>query len=462
MASLLLFRRDLRLHDNRALLAAAQAGEPTLAAFILDPALTGRWRQAEKRMEFLTGALLALDEALQKAGGRLHILPGEPAAVLGRLLEQGRFARVLVNRDYTPYALRRDAALARVAARQGVAFEAHGDQLLHEPEALLKADGRPYTVFTPYYRQASQAPVPKPAGQPQLAYLRLDSLQIDGPPQTKLTDARLDGEPQGLPPSWPFPPAPVALDLARQARLPDYGASKDFPALAGTARLSAQLRFGVCSVRQAYWQAKAQQAEPLPFLRQLHWRDFYHQIGFHFPHVYQGAYRPEYDGLEWDAAPERLALWQAGRTGFPLVDAGMRELAATGYMHGRARMVTAAFLTKNLHLHWRLGERHFARLLTDYDPAVNNGNWQWSAGTGCDAQPWFRIFNPWRQQRRFDPDCEYIKRWLPELRDHPPKAIHSLETAANFYLPQIADLKASAKEAKRRYRQAQARPRHHP
>lgn len=441
MASLLLFRRDLRLHDNRALAAAARAGEPTLPVFILDPALTKRWRQAAHRMQFLTGALLALDQALQRAGGRLHILPGEPAAVLGRLLEQGRFARVLVNRDYTPYALRRDAALARVAAAQGVAFEAHGDQLLHEPEALLKADGRPYTVFTPYYRQASQAPVRRPAGQPRLDYLQLE------------------GEPQGLPPSWPFSAAPVALDPGRLARLPDYGASKDFPALeAGTARLSAHLRFGVCSARQAYWQARAKQEDPEPFLRQLHWRDFYHQIGFHFPHVYQSAYRPEYDGLEWDYAPERLALWQAGRTGFPLVDAGMRELAATGYMHGRARMVTAAFLTKNLHLHWRLGERHFARLLTDYDPAVNNGNWQWSAGTGCDAQPWFRIFNPWRQQRRFDPDCEYIKRWLPELRGHPPKAIHSLETAANFYLPQITDLKASAKEAKRRYRQAQARP----
>lgn len=234
--------------------------------------------------------------------------------------------------------------------------------------------------------------------------------------------------------------------------LADYHETRDLPGVPGTSRLSAHLRFGSYSGRQVHQLARASLAEPESVFRQLHWRDFYHQIGYHYPHVYTGCFRQVYDKVQWDEPDNRLEQWCQGKTGFPIVDAGMRELMATGWMHNRVRMIVASFLTKNLHFHWQLGEAHFARYLIDYDPAVNNGNWQWCASTGCDAQPWFRIFNPWRQQRKFDPEAAYIKAWVPELAGMSTSEIHGLEKDSSGYMPQIADLKTSAEESKRRFK----------
>ncbi len=438
MTRLVIFRRDLRAQDNSALIAAAESGEDVLPLFILDETLIARWQHAEYRMLFMTGALKSLQQSLKALGGVLHFATGKPDQVLGDLLSAGGISGVHINRDYTPFARRRDASLKSVCDAHGVAFSQHADQLLNEPEAVFKSDGGPYTVFTPYYRRACTHLVGRPQSLPDITFKRADTLAHD------------------LPDDWLFASAPaVERDkvLAGLAGLGEYADTRDIPAIEGTSRLSSHLRFGTCSPREVYWTVSRQTRNPEPLLRQLYWRDFYHQIGYHFPHVYTGAFRRQYDRLTWDNNDETFERWCQGETGFPIVDAGMRELAATGYMHNRVRMVVASFLVKNLNIDWRKGESHFGKYLIDYDPALNNGNWQWGASTGCDAQPYFRVFNPWRQQARFDPDATYIKKWIPELKNLTAKEIHKLEKDGSAYLPQIVDLKLSAEASKLRFKE---------
>ena len=240
--------------------------------------------------------------------------------------------------------------------------------------------------------------------------------------------------------------------LANLAPLETYETDRNFPALPGTSHLSAHLKFGTCSVREAYQEIAENLGDQHPLLRQLYWRDFLTHVAQHRPRVFGHAFRELYDGIVWDQAGEKFQCWCEGKTGFPIIDAGMRELVNTGYMHNRVRMVVASFLVKNLHVDWRLGEAFFARYLTDYDACVNNGSWQWAASTGADAQPYFRVFNPWRQQLKFDVDGVYIKRWVPELAAWPAKAIHRLEKDSTGYLAPIVDLRASAEEIKARFR----------
>lgn len=436
--SLFIFRRDLRVADNQGLALASRQSRAVVPIFIFDEALLARCEDHGLRTAFLLASLEDLRSQVSEAGGSLRFFRGDPATVVERLLREQDFDVVFVNRDYTPAARRRDRQIKATCERAGVLFKVAADCLMNEPEAVLKSDGKPYVVFTPYYRAALGHGVPAP-----------DHSLPKNLARTRIGDSWETIEKPGL--SRRGPPASQQAGrrgaraiLAGIAGLAEYEARRDYPALAGTSRLAAHLRFGTCSVREARHAIAEALGEEHPLIRQLYWRDFFTQVAFHHPHVFGHAFRRRYDAIEWRDAPQDFDKWCSGETGFPIVDAGMRELVATGYMHNRARMVTASFLVKNLQIDWRAGERFFARYLVDYDPCVNNGNWQWVASTGCDAQPYFRVFNPWRQQKRFDPDAIYIKRWVPELANRQPRDIHGLENASHGYLPQIVDLKASA------------------
>ena len=439
--SVFLFRRDLRLSDNSGLIAALQSSKKVIPLFIVDPGVAERWSNSTARMAYFAHALKGLDEEIAKHGGRLQVLQGDPGEVLSALFCRQSIDGVFTNRDYTPLAYRRDKKLKVCCGIHGVSFHSYADQLLNEPETVLKSDGKPYTIFTPYFKRAKEHHVPEPAQQSRFYFSECEGAACL---ETSMLGAYLAHaiDPETLNPSHA---------LRRIAALQDYDEEKDIPGAGGTSRLSALLRFGICSTREVYHAVLASHNYKHGLIRQLYWRDFYFQIGFHFPHVYRSAFRKKYDQLTWDRNPKGLLAWQTGRTGFPIVDAGMRELLATGYMHNRVRMVVASFLTKNLHIDWREGERHFARYLIDFDPALNNGNWQWSASTGCDAQPYFRIFNPWRQQLKFDRECTYIKQWVPELRELSSNQIHALEKTDDGYLEKILDLQLTGAESKRRF-----------
>jgi len=440
--SLFIFRRDLRLRDNTGLLAAMNNSASVIPLFIIDPTLLNRY-DAVYRKTFLAQSLYDLDQEVRKHGGSLAVQEGNPPQLLAQLFQQADIDAVFVNRDYTPVSRARDRKLKAVCESAGVVFEQYGDQLLNEPEQVTKSDGSPYLVFTPYYRKAREYLIHPPD--------QCERWHFETTVDSDLRDSSLASY---LERSLSFQAGRTGAvkALSGLADLAHYDETRDLPGTDGTSRLSGHLRFGTCSIREVFHTLQQSLPEPETLQRQLYWRDFYHHIGHHFPHVYRRAFRPKYDDLQWDENPEALESWCQGKTGFPIVDAGMRELAATGFMHNRVRMITASFLTKNLHIDWRQGESHFARLLIDFDPALNNGNWQWSASTGCDAQPYFRVFNPWRQQRRFDKDCSYIKQWIPELADRSAKEIHALEKTGNFYLPQITDLRRSAEESKHRFK----------
>lgn len=435
------FRRDLRLDDNTALIAAAAAGD-VVPCFFLDPRQTDDHPyRSLPGLRFLRDSLDDLAEHIMKLGGRLHVISGKAEDSLERILKHESIDAVFCNRDYTPFALRRDAAMRKTCAEHGRGFHLYGDALLHEPEEIRTGAGTPYTVFGAFHRTASALPVRHPSAMPQVRFGRLANVPHEpGPP-------RLMG--QGAPDATAKGGRSEALTLLkRMSSLRRYDAERNLPAADGTTRLSAHLKFGTCSVREAALAAKSAAGS---LMQELYWRDFFTHVAFHNPRVFDGPFRKEYAGMRWNGNAEDLRMWENGETGFPIVDAGMRELRATGFMHNRIRMVTASFLVKDLHIDWRDGERHFARCLTDYDPCVNNGNWQWAASTGCDAVPYFRIFNPWLQQKRFDPDCAYIKRWIPELRSLPAAAIHGWQKkqwADIAYPPPMCDHAKEAAAAK--------------
>lgn len=429
--SLFIFRRDLRLDDNTGLNAALRESDKVIPTFIFDP------RQCEPHpyrsqnaLQFMIASLRELDAELSRHDTTLHVFYGDPTIVLHELLKSGAFNAVYINRDYTPFSRKRDEALYQVCTQHNIPLIITADALLHEPEEVLKADGTPYTIFTPFWHRASALPVRTPerspekhGGQGHYAGARLAGEVTDKEQLYKklLPKANNDiflrgGRAEGL------------SILKGISRLKKYATQRDIPGANGTSGLSAHLKFGTISVREAYGAVAKTLGPSHPLLRQFYWRDFFTHIAHHHPRVFGHAFNERYDKILWADNPSAFAAWKEGRTGFPIVDAGMRELLATGYMHNRVRMIVASFLVKDLHIDWREGERFFAQHLVDYDPCINNGNWQWAASTGCDAQPYFRIFNPWLQQERFDPDCEYIKKWIPELRNLTAKAIHGLAT----------------------------------
>lgn len=396
------FRRDLRLSDHAALAAAQAQRRPVLGLFVYDRAILDLLPHEDRRVVFLHRQVAALKNALQALGSDLIVVNGTVEAAWERLLATYPIAAVTTVRDYEPYATERDRCVAQRLAQQGIGFQQVKDQVIFDTEEVLTGSGKPYQVFSPYKR----------AWLARLTDADLTPWALDTHPEAWARFAEPAPYPTlaelGFAQVPDLAPPPTTTD----ALLAHYGQTRNFPGQAGTSRLGVHLRFGTLSLREL---ARRALSLSEAYLNELIWRDFYQMILHHFPHVVGQAFKPAYDAIPWRDDPEGLARWKAGATGYPIVDAGMRELNATGYQHNRVRMITASFLTKHLLIDWRLGEAYFAEKLLDFELASNNGGWQWAAGTGVDAAPYFRIFNPAEQTRKFDPQLRYIRQWVPEF-----------------------------------------------
>ncbi len=411
-------RRDLRLFDNAGLYHALKGNCPVLSLFIFDRHILDKLEDKDDaRVNFIHDEIRKLKTQLEEWGRTMIVRYGYPEEVWKELLEEYNVQAVYTNRDYEPYAKERDRKIAELLGHKNIPFHTYKDQVIFEGGEVLKDDGDPYVVFTPYSRKwkahldEELAELEGTEGEKkEISYyfkpypcvdLRDNYLKTESSPLISLSE-------MGFKPSdIPIPSRTVSQGLIKK-----YDNTRDYPAIDGTSRLGIHFRFGTISIRE-----KARKAQKLndTFLNELIWRDFYSQILDHFPRVVDESFRPEYDYIQWENNDDHFRRWCEGKTGYPLVDAGMRELNATGYMHNRVRMVTASFLTKHLLIDWRWGEAYFARKLLDYELASNNGGWQWAAGTGTDAAPYFRIFNPESQLKKFDKDKKYVKKWVPEF-----------------------------------------------
>ncbi len=393
------FRRDLRLEDNRGLHQALSNGK-VLPIFIFDKNILSELPADDARVTFIFDCLANIDRELKNYGSSLAVFHDEPQLVFTRLVRENRITAVYANEDYEPYATQRDGIIRGLLRVQDVAFHTFKDQVIFEKDEIAKADGTPYVVYTPYANRWKNHFNTKSLK----AYKSKELLKNIVPhlyPFLTLSDIGFERSGIALPP----------MDLSGNL-IGHYGQTRNFPSQQ-TSRAGVHLRFGTISIRTVA--AMADQCANKTFLNELIWREFFMQILWHFPHTVTRSFRPMYDKIKWRNDEREFALWCAGQTGYPMVDAGMRELNATGFMHNRVRMVTASFLCKHLLVDWRWGEAYFAAKLLDYDQAANVGNWQWAAGSGVDAAPYFRIFNPAQQVKKFDSHLAYIKKWLPEL-----------------------------------------------
>ena len=458
--AILWFRRDLRLMDNTALNAAVAAHDAVVPVYI-----ASEWQGAHRwtgapRQEFLCGSLASLSKNLEAKGGRLIIRQGSAEVVLRELARETGAEAIYFNRDPDPFGREMEAKIARL----GIAVQALADVAMHERHEVMTATGTAYRVFTPYARAWSK--LPKAAPRRALAKIATPPTVPSLPLPTLAT--------WGLTAGAKIIEPGEAAARRRLARFLDgpifhYAERRDLPDGENTSRLSQDLRFGTLSIREIYARCVEASEKASPgdrrgvqtFINELIWREFYMQVLWHWPEVLEVEFQEDYRGLGWEKNDEALERWCAGQTGFPIVDAGMRQLAATGFVHNRLRMIVAMFLTKDLHLDWRAGESWFMQQLVDGEIASNNGGWQWSASTGTDAAPYFRIQNPWSQTKRFDPDGAFIKRWVPELRDVPagkfcePPA-PGLKLARGYPLPMV-DHHAERDRALERYRVAKER-----
>jgi len=420
--ALVWFRRDLRDHDHAALSAALSKAKTVYCAFVFDiDILDALPSKHDRRVHFIRESLVELDAALRARGGGLIVRHGQATEEIPALARELGVSAVFANRDYEATAKQRDARVEQTLGDTGIGFQLFKDQAIFDGDEVLTLAGKPFSVFTPYKNawlkrltaadyatwpcEGQLAPSPL-AGVPDLAAIGfaatdLEALNI----QPGMSGAR------GL---W---------DEFRAGRIRRYGALRDFPAIKGVSYLSVHLRFGTISIRELV--RAALDAEADTWLSELIWRDFYFMILDHFPRVEGHAFKPEYDAIQWKDWPAGFTAWCEGRTGYPLVDAAMRQLNFSGWMHNRLRMVVASFLTKDLGIDWRLGEKYFADQLNDFDLSANNGGWQWASSSGCDAQPYFRIFNPVTQSEKFDPEGKFIRRYVPELAAVPDKYIHA-------------------------------------
>jgi deoxyribodipyrimidine photo-lyase len=416
--AILWFRRDLRVHDHPALVAAIGAADHVVPVFVIDDTLlAGRW-PAPNRAWFMRESVAALSAALEERGAGLRIARGRPADVLHLLARETGAASVFLTRDATPYGRARDRAAAERLAADGVTVHAKRGLYVHEPDAVATKDGRPYTVFTPF-RRAWEA-------LPRRAVLPAPD-RIPGPPGASPDPVPDLGSPTADMALIPPPGEPAArarLAAWAEHRVDGYADQRDRMDLDGTSRLSQDLRWGLLSPLEVLERTAGPGDGRRVFASEVAWREFYAHVLWHHPRVLREPFQPAFAALPWRDDPDAVDAWRAGRTGYPIVDAAMRQLRASGFVHNRARMITASFLAKHLLADWRIGEAEFMRHLVDGDVASNNGGWQWTASTGTDPQPYFRVFNPILQGRRFDPEGDYVRRWVPELRGIAGAAVH--------------------------------------
>lgn len=397
------FRRDLRLDDNAGLYHALKENKDVLPIFIFDRNILDQLEDKnDRRVDFIHQCVHDLQKQLIDLGSSLVVYHSNPLNAFKELSKEFDLRRVYTNHDLEPYAKERDEEVKNFLAKNDVEFKTFKDQVIFEKNEVLKDDGKPYTVFTPYSRKWKSKlksfyyksyPTEKYfSGFYKTKPFSIPSLKQIGFERTEITFNR---------------PSSISKKL-----LKEYKDNRDYPSVAGTSRLSMHLRFGTVSIRKL---VKTSLNVSETWLNELIWREFYMMILWHFPHVEKSAFKKEYDHVKWRNNEKEFKLWCEGKTGFPIVDAGIRELNTTGFMHNRVRMIVSSFLVKDLLIDWRWGEAYFAQKLNDFDLSANNGGWQWAAGSGCDAAPYFRIFNPTSQQEKFDPKFEYIKKWVPEF-----------------------------------------------
>jgi deoxyribodipyrimidine photo-lyase len=432
-----IFRRDLRLFDNTALIEALKSSRLVIPCFIFDKRQIGNNDyKSENAIQFMVHSLQELNQELKKHNAKLYFFYGIAEEIIAKLINHLNIKAIFINRDYTPFSESRDKKIEKIAYDNNIDFHCYSDALLHEPEEVLKQDCEPYIIFTHFFKKAAQLNVQKPKDNKYNNYYThaisfednyiINKLMQKNNPTICVKGGRTEG-----------------LSLLKKIKnLSNYSETRNIPSLNNTTHLSAHHKFGTISIRESYAMIIKNFDVHHALISELNWRDFFTHIAFHYPYIFNGPFQSKYKHIRWSQNQKYFQAWCEGKTGFPIIDAGMRELNTTGFMHNRVRMITASFLTKDLHIDWRMGEKYFAQQLVDYDPAVNNGNWQWAASTGCDAQPYFRIFNPWLQQKKFDPDCLYIKHWLPELNQQLSKTIHEInkintKLVKNYPLPLV-------------------------
>ena len=399
MINIVWLRRDLRFTDNTALQQALKSDNKTAVLFIFDTNILDELDKNDARVTFIHQQLTKLDKQLREMNSGLFVKTGKPLKIWQELIRELEIGEVHFNRDYEPYATARDEQIKQLLQKNNIAVSSHKDQVIFEPHEVLKADGTPYTVFTPYKNK-------------WLKHFNPQHINVEEKLKTNAF-ATIDSSLPSLD-EIGFQKSDIKVQDYDLSVVENYSETRNFPAIRGTSYLSVHLRFGTVSIRQIVQQVYKQSPD---FLSELIWREFFMQILFHFPHVVKENFRTKYNGIKWRNDKKEFERWCKGQTGYPIVDAGMRELNKTGYMHNRVRMITASFLCKHLLIDWRWGEAYFAKKLLDFELSSNNGNWQWSAGTGCDAAPYFRIFNPTEQVKKFDKEMRYIKKWVPEFQE---------------------------------------------
>lgn len=436
--AIVLFRRELRLEDNQALNSALESGLFIVPIFIFTPEqIEKNPYRSDVALGFMLESLLELSKAIKKQHGKLFIFYGRQHRVLKELLKSDAdIVHLYANSDVTPYSIKRDSDIEKACDQHGVECSFYDDHLLFPKNSVLTKGHTPFKIFTPFYRRAKSILVPDATNNTRFRFtdkLAHDLKEItlneaQGFCSQKRPASLVGGRSHGL------------KILKRLAQYEHYDENRDELG-SDTTGLSPYLKFGCLSIREAYWGISDGLRQPEPLLRQLYWREFFYNLALAFPHVFGSSFHKKYDAILWSEDRASFERWSDAKTGVPVVDAAMRNLNETGFITNRARLIAASFLTKLLLIDWRWGEKYFANKLIDYDPAVNNGNWQWVAGSGADAQPYFRIFNPWLQAKKFDPEAQYIKRWLPELAHLSSKEIHrwhdQRHPQANYPSPMI-------------------------
>ena len=402
--SIFWFRRDLRLHDNVALFNALKSGEKVLPLFIFDTSILDKLSKNDARVSFIIKELRSMNEHLKSFDASIDILHGKPIEVFESLIKKYQIASVFTNQDYEPYAIRRDQEILELLKSENISFNSFKDQVIFEKNEITKKDGNPYVVYTPYSKKWIEA-------YEQINHIHYSSEDLLSQLYTQSKAKELKLEELGFEETN----TPIKNYIFNSRIINEYEETRNFPALDNTSKLGPHLRFGTVSVRQMV--SRAEEQENKTFLKELIWREFFMQILWHFPHTHKDSFKPKYDRIVWRNNEDDFKKWCNGTTGYPMVDAGMRQLNNTGFMHNRVRMLVGSFLCKHLLIDWRWGEAYFAEKLHDYEMSSNVGNWQWVAGTGVDASPYFRIFNPTSQIKKFDKDFSYIRKWVPDFQE---------------------------------------------